>query len=158
MGGIKFGVAAAAAVVTAHAPAGATIITINGTTNAQIECVSESNPGLDPACRAFSGGAPNGIGHGVGDPTTTGGLGLAADLYDGEPAGDQFELAQINILAGASFTLADFNKGPDDPGAFKSSAEYILFKLSNTAVWIRNFNGGALMLTYTDSTCRGGAN
>lgn len=136
--------------------ANATTIIINGTTNAQITCESTSNPTLDPACHAFSEGAPDGMGQGVGDPTAIGTLGLTADLYDGQPAGDQFEVDQIEILSGMSFTVDDHQKGPESPGDFTSSALYILLKLSNTAVWIKNLSGGALMISYTDSTCKGG--
>ncbi len=152
------GAAIVGSLCLASVSANATTISINNTTDAQIVCTSTSTPALDPACHAFTGGGPFGAGNGVGDPTTTGVLGLSADLYDGVPAGDANELAQLNTLAGTSFTLLDFTKGPNDPGSFMSAAEYILLKLSNTSVWIRNLSGGMLSITYSDSTCTGGAN
>lgn len=151
----SLGAALVGSICFASFSANATTISINSTTNAQITCTSTVTPALDPACHAFTGGGPFTPGNGVGDPTTTGTLGLTADQYDGVPSGDAFELAQLNILAGTSFSIADHTKGPNGGAPFKTAAEYILFKLSNTAVWIRNLSGGELMFTYTDSICTG---
>ncbi len=126
-------------------PAAANVITITGGAGS-ITCT--------PSCEGFTGaGSP-------GDPT---GLGIlsssAADEYDGTPSNEANEAARLNTLAGTSFagTGGPFDglqiggsngsgANPDD--TFMTLALYVVMKIGNDAIFLKNTSLGALTIAY----------
>lgn len=97
------------------------------------------------SCEGFTGaGSP-------GEPTGLGTLSdTAADPYEGQPASESDEVSRLNILAGTSFTSADATRtdgsGGDD--MISTLAEYIVLKIGNQALFIKNTSGGLLEIAW----------
>lgn len=136
--------ALAAGVLLAALPAAANTITINGGAGS-FTC----NGAAVGACQAFIGaGSP-------GDPTGLGALSPSfADEYDGTPSNPVNEAARLNTLAGTSFAGAggafdgqQFAGGGGDL-TFDSLALWVVMKIGNDAVFIKNTSGGLLTIAY----------
>lgn len=135
---------AAAAIVASAAllatPAFANVITVGGGP-ATVTCT--------PSCEAFTGGSPDGN----GDPTAQGVLSAsAADLYDGVPSNESDEAAKLSILVTGStglFTGTDGDKSAENPSpSFSSFAEYIVFKVGNDRIYLKNTSFGEVQIAY----------
>lgn len=122
-------------------PAFANVITITGGAGT-VTCTA--------SCEAFTGaGSP-------GEPTGLGVLSsTAADEYDGTPANPADEAARLNTLAGTSFVAGDATViagssasggNPDD--SFVTLALFIVMKIGNMEIFIKNTSGGALTIDY----------
>lgn len=110
---------------------------------------------LDPACEAFAFGASGGLG------TEPDGAGTLIDgnpntevawYYDGQPSSETDEANRLNILTGGatSFTMADATRDESPSLSFSTFAEYIVLKLGNMAVFLKNTSGGELTITLSD--------
>lgn len=108
-----------------------------------------------PDCEAFTGGNPDTD----GDPTTAGVLSNStADLYDGVPSNEADEAEKLSILIGSPglFTGADGVKSATNPSpSFSTLAEYVVFKLGNMRIYVKNTSGGELMITYAEGSGEG---
>jgi len=126
-------------------PAFANVITITGGAGT-VTCSA--------SCEAFTGaGSP-------GEPTGLGVLsGTAADEYDGTPSSPAAEAARLNILAGTSFAgtggafdgqqFAGTGESVDNPDdSFVTLALFIVMKIGNDDIFIKNTSGGALTIDY----------
>lgn len=137
---IAAGVIAAGAVLLSQA-ASANVITVGGGT-ATVTCT--------PNCEAFTGGSPNA----QGDPTTAGALSNSvADLYDGVPSNEADEAEKLSILIGSPglFTSSDGDKTEPPVNPFSTFAEYVVLKLANTRVYLKNTSGGELTIWYNQN-------
>lgn len=153
MSGMRLAAAAFAAsfVLPALPAAAATMIQI-GTSGASITC--------SVACQGFIGaggldadpGAPD-----VVDPTGAGTLSNAkAQLYNGAPNSAADQRARLDILddgmANLSVSCTGFCVDPsgqlDANGQLVSSALYLVLKLGNNNVFIKNTSGGSQTYTY----------
>lgn len=147
---LKFATVSAAFVLSAFIvqPAAANVITINGGAGS-VTCT--------PSCSAFTGaGAP-------GEPTGLGVLSATnADEYDGTPSSEANEAARLNTLAGTSFVGTDTTQidgssssdgSPDD--TFMTLALYVVMKIGNDAIFIKNTSGGQLTIAYDSFTGQG---
>ena len=123
--------------------ASANIITITGTT-ATIDCA--------PSCQAFTGSGGGGTG-----PTGAGILSSTiADFYDGTPSSSAFEADRLSILITGStglFSAIDATQSPDTPANFNFStlAEYVVLKVGQYDVFLKNISGGLLTINYVSS-------
>lgn len=111
--------------------------------------------GVDPACLAFAFGASGGLG------TEPDGAGTLIDgnpntevawYYDGVPSSESHEASRLNILSGGatSFTMADAVRDNAPSMSFSTLAEYVVLKLGNMAVFIKNNTGGELMISLSN--------
>jgi len=141
--------AVAASLVAAAAllsqPAFANVITIGGGP-ATITC--------SPSCEAFTGGSPNGS----NDPTAAGSLSsTVAQLYDGVPSNESDEASKLSILIGTAglFIGTDGSKSASNPPTtINSLAEYLVLKLGNERIYVKNTSGGQvnIVLAYNGAT------
>lgn len=141
---IAAAVAAVGAALLAQ-PAFANVITVAGRP-ATITCT--------PSCEAFTGGSPDA----EGDPTTAGVLsGTGADLYDGQPSNEGDEAEKLSILIGSPglFTSADGDKTEPPVNPFTTLAEFIILKLGDERVYIKNTSGGELLIAYAQNGASG---
>lgn len=140
----------AAVVVAASAalfvqPALANVITINGGAGT-VTCT--------PNCQAYTGAGTPGAPTGLGVLSNS-----AADEYVGVPSNAVNEAARLNTIAGTFFTGtgAAFNgqqfagsggsgANPDD--TFMTLALYIVMKIGNDDIFIKNTSGGQLQIQY----------
>lgn len=107
------------------------------------------------ACQAFTGAGGGASG---GDPTGLGVLSSAnADTYTGNPSSEANEAARLNTLAGTSFTGANGARTAGGGGSltFSTLAQYVVMKLGNVAIFVKNTSGGSLTIAYTSAAARG---
>lgn len=134
-------VAAIALAAVIAQPAAANVITINGGAGS-LTCT--------PNCEAFIGaGSP-------GEPTGPGTLSSTnADEYDGTPSNEAAEAGRLNTLAGTSFIGTDglqiggndsSDNNPDD--TFMTFALYVVMKIGNDSIFLKNTSGGQLTVAY----------
>lgn len=126
-------------------PAFANVITIGGGP-ATVTC--------SPSCEAFTGGSPDAN----GDPTAAGVLSnTVADLYDGVPSNEGDEAEKLSILIGSPglFDAADGDKTEPPVNPFSTLAEFVVFKLGNMRIYVKNTSGGELMITYAENGATG---
>ncbi len=103
------------------------------------------------SCEAFTLGAPA-LG---AEPNAMGILSISdAWFYDGQPASESAEADRLSILiSGATgvFSGADGLKTIGNSGSmmFSSLAEYVMLKIGNDSVFIRNTSGGMLSVDFT---------
>jgi hypothetical protein len=139
--------ALAAASVLSALPAAANLITITGGAGS-LTC----NGATASQCQGFTGaGSP-------GEPTGLGVLSnTAADEYDGTPSSEADEAARLNILAGTSFTGAQGVRtvGSGGDQTFNTLALYVVMKIGNDAIFIKNISGGLLTIAYDSFTGQG---
>lgn len=106
------------------------------------------------ACQAFTGAGGGGAG-----PTGVGVLSsVSATDYDGTPSSEGDEAARLNTLTGTtSFTAANATRVAGGGGSltFTTLAEYIVMKLGQDAIFVKNTSGGALQIVYTSAQARG---
>ncbi len=142
-----FVVASLTAFAAMAGPASANLITIIGST-ATIDCA--------PSCAAFTGAGGGGTG-----PTGAGILSnTLADLYDGTPSSSAHEADRLSILITGStghFTSADGTQSADTPAdfIFNTLAEYVVLKVGQFDVFLKNTSGGLLTIDYTSSQALG---
>lgn len=144
MRGFLLGLFAAAAVSGA---AHANTITVAG--GGSLTC----NGAAIGACQAFTGAGGGGSG-----PTGPGVLSsVSATAYDGTPSSPADEAARLNTLAGTSFTGANGVRtiGSGDSLTFTTLAEYVVMKLGQVAIFVKNTSGGSLTIAYTSAQARG---
>jgi hypothetical protein len=102
------------------------------------------------SCEAFTGAGGNGA-----EPTGAGVLsGLLADYYDGTPSNEAKEAERLSILVSGStglFSASDATKTAGNSGSmsFSTLAEYVVLKIGNVAVFLKNTSGGLLTIDYT---------
>jgi hypothetical protein len=145
--GLKSALVATAAALAMGASAFANTITI-GTTGATLTC--------SVSCEAYSGAGgldidpppPSAV-----DPTGQGTLGSLAQLYNGSPADEDSEAARLaTLIDGAGgIQAADLGAGskfdpPSNP--FDSGALYIVLKIGNFEIFVKNTSGGSQTYTY----------
>lgn len=137
-------------------PAAAATVIVIGSSNASITC--------SISCQGFTGaggldadpGAPD-----VVDPTGIGTLsGMKAQLYNGTPNDAPSQRARLDILddglGNLSVSCTGFCVDPsgqlDGNGEFVSSALFLVLKLGNNNVFIKNTSGGAQTYTYVSDS------
>lgn len=137
---VKLWAALAAATAVSVSAAAANVIMITGGAGS-LTC----NGALAAQCQGFTGaGSP-------GEPTGFGILSnTAVDEYDGTPSSKAHEAARLNILAGTSFTAADAVRTAGTSGDmnFATLALYVVMKIGNDAIFIKNTSGGLLTINY----------
>jgi hypothetical protein len=131
----------AAGAALAAAPALANVITVTGTT-ATVTCT--------PSCEAFTGAGGSTTGPPGTGPTGLGTLSSTdAHLYTGNPAGEANEAARLNTLAGTSFLGTDATRTDPPPALpFSTLALYIVLKVGDAAIYLKNTSGGLLSIDY----------
>ncbi len=106
------------------------------------------------SCQAFTGAGGGGAG-----PTGPGVLSsVAATAYDGTPSSEGDEAARLNLLTGTtSFTSANATRIAGGGGSltFTTLAEFIVLKLGQDAIFVKNTSGGALQIAYASAQARG---
>ena len=137
--------AVAGAVALFAGNASAAPITVADTT-ATIDCTT--------SCEAFTFGASGGLG------TEPDGMGTLSDSlawwYAGEPSNENAEADRLSILiSGATgvFSGSDGTRSVGSGGSqvLTTMAEYIVLKLGNVAVFIKNTSGGLLEIDYSQA-------
>lgn len=140
-------------------PAAAATVIVIGTSSATITC--------SVSCQGFVGaggldddpGAPD-----VVDPTGIGTLSsVKAQLYNGAPNDANSQRARLDTLddglSNFSVSCSGFCVDPsgqlDGNGQFVSSALYIVLKLGNNNVFIKNTSGGAQTYSYVEAPSLG---
>ncbi|GJL91560.1 VPLPA-CTERM sorting domain-containing protein [Hyphococcus sp.] len=102
------------------------------------------------SCEAFTGAGGNGA-----EPTGAGTLSSsAADYYDGTPSSESAEADRLSTLITGSTGLFAGTDGTRTTGSggsqmFSTLAEYVVLKIGNVAVFIKNTSGGMLTVDYT---------
>lgn len=102
------------------------------------------------SCEAFTGAGGNGA-----DPTGAGVLSSSfADYYDGTPSNEAAEANRLSTLITGSTGLFAGTDGTRTTGTggsmtFDTLAEYVVLKIGNVAVFIKNTSGGLLTVDYT---------
>ncbi|HXI87792.1 MAG TPA: VPLPA-CTERM sorting domain-containing protein [Parvularculaceae bacterium] len=145
-------IAAAGAICLLAAPAWATVITI-GTTGATVTC--------SVSCEAFSGAGGLNIDPpppDMNEPTGAGTLGLLAQLYSGSPSDPSTEEGRLETLifgAPNGSLGTGVQSGSDPATTFMSSALYLVLKLGDHDIFIKNTSGGSQTYTYDAGTSRG---
>lgn len=109
------------------------------------------------ACQAFTGAGGGASG---GGPTGLGVLSATnADTYTGTPSSEANEAARLNTLAGTSFTGPDGVRtiGSGGDQTFTTLAAWVVLRIGNVAIFIKNISGGSLTVAYvaTPGTGRG---
>ena len=100
-------------------------------------------------CQAFTGA---GGGAGGTGPTGLGVLSATnADTYTGVPSSPADEAARLNTIAGTSFTGANATRtiGSGGDQTFTTVSDYVVLRLGNVAIFVKNISGGALTIAYT---------
>lgn len=150
---LKYSVAAVSvALGLAALPAAANVVTIGSPGVGTVTC----NGATAGQCQGFILGGGSTAVPGTG-PTGPGSLSnTQAYLYDGSPASPTVEAGRLDTLLGqavgttpAAAQIAgsgNSNGNPDD--TFVTSALYILLKIGNNDVFIKNTSGGALTVQY----------
>lgn len=132
---------AAATAAFGFGVANANVITIDDGLGT-IECTA--------SCEAFTGAGGNGA-----EPTGAGTLSsLFADYYDGTPSSEAAEANRLSILISGSTGLFSGSDGDRTVGnsgsmSFSTLAEYVVLKIGQVAVFVKNTSGGELTIDYT---------
>jgi len=135
--------AGAAAIASTFGIASANVITVAGST-ATITCTA--------SCEAFTFGAPA-LG---AEPNELGILsGSDAWYYDGTPSSESDEATRLNTLAGTSFSMADATRDETPATSFSTLAAYVVLKLGNVGVYLKNTSGGMLNISYVSAPSLG---
>ena len=147
----KYLITAAAAMTAMFGAASANVITIAGN-NGTITCTDPDAPVTEPACAAFTLGAPA-LG---AEPNAIGVLSTTdAWYYDGTPSNPTDERNRISILLTGSpgnYTESGTKDETSPPSMFTTTAEYIVLKLGNESVFIANLTGGLLTINISGLT------
>lgn len=138
--------AAAAALFSITAAASANTITV-GLGLGSLTC----NGATAGQCQAFIGAGANGAP--TIDPTGLGTLSsTSAGVYDGTPSGENAEAARLSTLTGLAFTGASgLRSVSNPPTTFATVREWLVMKLGNDSIFIRNTSGGALTIAYAST-------
>jgi len=137
----KFVTVLAAVATVGFSAASANVITIDDGLGT-IECTT--------SCEAFTGAGGNGA-----QPTGAGTLSSTfADYYDGTPSNEASEAERLSILISGSAGLFAGTDGTQIAGnsgsmMFSTLAEYVVLKIGNVAVFIKNTSGGSLNIDFT---------
>ncbi len=121
--------------------ANANVITIDDGLGT-IECTA--------SCEAFTGAGGDGA-----QPTGAGVLSSTlADYYDGTPSSESAEANRLSILATGSTGLVAGTDGTRTVGnsgsmSFSTLAEYVVLKIGQVAIFVKNTSGGSLTIDYT---------
>ena len=143
----KIAMIAAAAATLGFGAANANLITIDDGLGT-IDCTA--------SCEAFTGAGGNGA-----EPTGMGVLsGLLADYYDGTPSSESAEADRLSILVSGSTGLFAGTDGTRTIGnsgsmSFSTLAEYVVLKIGNVAVFVKNTSGGLLEIDFTSFAGQG---
>jgi hypothetical protein len=104
------------------------------------------------SCEAFTSAGGDGAG-----PTGAGILSSsAADYYDGAPSNETDEANRLSILISGSTGLFAGTDGSRTTGSggsqmFSTLAEYVVLKIGNVAIFLKNTSGGSLTINYTST-------
>jgi hypothetical protein len=144
---VKLWAALAAATAVSASAAAANVIMITGGAGS-LTC----NGALAAQCQGFTG---------AGSPGEPAGLGIlsdtAVDEYEGTPSSIAKEAARLNILAGTSFTGASGVRTAGTGGDmnFQTLALYVVMKIGNDSIFIKNISGGLLTINYDSFAAQG---
>ncbi len=131
----------------------ALVVTV-GAASANVILIDDGLGSIDcsVSCEVFTGAGGDGAG-----PTGAGVLSSsAADYYDGTPSSESDEADRLSTLITGSTGLFAGTDGSRTIGSggsqmFSTLAEYVVLKIGNVAIFLKNTSGGSLTINYTST-------
>jgi hypothetical protein len=138
-------IAALAAGAFLSTAANANLITVSGTSHS-LTC----NGATAGQCQGMVGGSLTVSGNAVTGGSAGSFSNTLADLYSIGKSDEANEAAALNVLAGTNFTGTDGVRTPGSGGdmTFSTLALYVVMKLGNEWIFIKNLTGGSLTVAY----------